>query len=206
MITLYLTCEKHSCYCMSTFPCTFDCSMVVLPAKAICTFHPYNCRKAINSQEDIRDDINKLLSYFGEMKACNKEFFFDFQLDDENRIKNIFWAPASCRGSYEDFRDCITFDTTYKTNRHSMPLGVFVGVNHHLQSTIFACALVRDESEDSFYWLFRTFLRCMNGKQPTIILTGLFTHILLHISVRTYSIVNNIHLNRNSNLPASLMF
>jgi hypothetical protein len=160
--------------------------------KAICTFRPYNCRKAINSQEDIRDDINKLLSYFGEMKACNKEFFFDFQLDDENRIKNIFWAPASCRGSYEDFGDCITFDTTYKTNRHSMPLGVFVGVNHHLQSTIFACALVRDESEDSFYWLFRTFLRCMNGKQPTIILTGLFTHNLLHISVRTYSIVNNI--------------
>jgi hypothetical protein len=75
----------------------------------------------------------------------------------------------------------MTFDTTYKTNTHHMPLGVFVGVNHHLQSTVFACALVRDESEDSFIWLFQTFLRCMNGKHPTIILTGLLWLFISHI-------------------------
>lgn len=107
------------------------------------------------------------------MKAVNEEFYFDLEIDEGDKIKNIFWANASCRGAYEDFGDCITFDTTYKTNKHLMPLGVFVGVNHHLQSTIFGCALVRDESEDSFVWLFQTFLKCMNGKQPTIILTGM---------------------------------
>jgi hypothetical protein len=61
-----------------------------------------------------------------------------------------------------------------------MPLGVFVGVNHHLQSTVFACALIRDESEDSFIWLFQTFLRCMNGKHPTIILTGMLLLFISH--------------------------
>ena len=55
-----------------------------------------------------------------------------------------------------------------------MPLGVFVGTNHHLQSTIFAVALIRDEDAKSFKWLFDTFLRCMNNKHPTCILTGQF--------------------------------
>ena len=94
------------------------------------------------------------MSFFAEMKAANDEFYFEIQIDESDRIKNIFWANASCKGSYEDFGDCVTFDTTYKTNNRKMPLGVFVGVNHHLQSTIFACALVRGESEDSFSWIF----------------------------------------------------
>ena len=106
------------------------------------------------------------------MKAANPKFFLDIQIDDQKAIKNIFWANASSRAAYVDFGDCVTFDTTYKTNTYNMPLGVFVGVNHHLQSTVFACALVRDESEDSFLWLWRTFLKCMKGKQPSIILTG----------------------------------
>jgi hypothetical protein len=54
-----------------------------------------------------------------------------------------------------------------------MPLGVFVGVNHHPQSTVFACALIRDESVESFVWIFETFLKCMKEKHPTIILTGM---------------------------------
>lgn len=137
----------------------------------------------MNSRKDNVDDVQKLLSFFGEMKAVNKEFFFDFQVDSENRIKNIFWANASCRGSYQDFGDCMTFDTTYKTNKYLMPLGVFVGVNQHLQSTIFACALIRDESENSFVWLFETFLRCMGGKHPTIILTGMFSAIIKNVEI-----------------------
>jgi hypothetical protein len=130
------------------------------------------CRRVKNSKADDVDDVLKLLSFFGEMKAINKEFFFDFELDDEDQIKNIFWANASCRGAYQDFGDCITFDTTYRTNQYLMPLGVFVGVNHHLQSTIFACTLIREETEKSFQWIFQTFLRCMNNKHPMVILTG----------------------------------
>ena len=55
-----------------------------------------------------------------------------------------------------------------------MPLGVFVVTNHHLQSTIFAVALIRDEDAKSFKWLFDTFVRCMNNKHPTCILIGEF--------------------------------
>ena len=115
------------------------------------------------------------------MKAVNNEFFFDFQIDEFGRIKNIFWANASCRGAYQDFGDAMTFDTTYKTNQDLMRMGVLVGVNINIQSTIFVGNLVGDVVEESFAWLFRTFLACNNGKQPTIILTGI-THSNLYRS------------------------
>ena len=113
-----------------------------------------------------------MFKFFEEMKAENENFYYDVQVDDEKRIKNIFWSNASCRANCADFGDCITFDTTYKTNKYHMPLAVFVGVNNHLQSTIFGVALMGDEEAESFRWVFSTFLECMNGKEPIYILTG----------------------------------
>ena len=115
------------------------------------------------------------------MQKINPEFFYDYDVDADNRVRNVFWANASCRGSYEDFGDCVTFDTTYKTNKFHMPLGVFVGVNHHLQSTIFVVALVRDETIPSFEWVFKTFLRCMNNKHPICMLTGTKKHLHTYV-------------------------
>ena len=43
------------------------------------------------------DDVLKTVNFFREMKAINKEFFCDMQLDESDRVKNIFWANASCR-------------------------------------------------------------------------------------------------------------
>ena len=86
----------------------------------------------MNARKDDLDDVLKLVSFFKDMKAINDEFFYDIQVDKDKSIKNIFWSNASCRGAYQDFGDCVTFDTTYKTNIFHMPLGVFVGTNHHL--------------------------------------------------------------------------
>lgn len=118
------------------------------------------------------NDVKKLFQFFDDMKAENENFFFDYQVDGEKTIRNIFWANASCRAAYADFGDCITFDTTYQSNTYHLPLAVFVGVNNHLQSVIFGVALMGDESEESFDWVFATFLKCMLGKQPMCILTG----------------------------------
>jgi hypothetical protein len=64
-----------------------------------------------------------------------------------------------------------------------MPLAVFVGVNNHLQSTILGVALMGDESTDSFEWVFSTFLKCMGGKQPICILTGMYTKTNLEVQL-----------------------
>ncbi|XP_020185215.1 protein FAR1-RELATED SEQUENCE 3-like [Aegilops tauschii subsp. strangulata] len=140
-------------------------------AKDFYNVYAKHAGKAKNSRMDDVNDVLKTVNFFREMKAINREFFCDMQLDESDRVKNIFWANASCRGAYQDFGDCVRFDTTYKTNKYHMPLGVFVGTNNHLQTTFFGYALIRDEDADSFRWLFKTFLRCMRGKAPTCILT-----------------------------------
>ncbi|KAK1631759.1 hypothetical protein QYE76_006074 [Lolium multiflorum] len=127
--------------------------------------------KAENTRKESMNEVQNMFKFFEDMKKENENFFYDYKVDDENRLENVFWSNASSRAAYADFGDCITFDTTYKSNKHHLPLAVFVGVNNHLQSTIFGVALMGNESEESFKWVFSRFLECMGGKQPICILT-----------------------------------
>ncbi|WOH14465.1 hypothetical protein DCAR_0933984 [Daucus carota subsp. sativus] len=52
-----------------------------------------------------------------------------------------------------------------------MPFAPFTGVNHHRQSTLFGCALLSDEREETFVWLFRQWLNCMWDESPGAIIT-----------------------------------
>ncbi|RYR16552.1 hypothetical protein Ahy_B04g073602 [Arachis hypogaea] len=82
-----------------------------------------------------------------------------------------FWADARSRAAFEYFRDVISFDTTYNTNRYNLVCGPFVGVNHHGQSTLLECSLMKNEEIESFKWLFECWLRCMGGNAPKGFLT-----------------------------------
>nr|XP_040251820.1 protein FAR1-RELATED SEQUENCE 5-like [Aegilops tauschii subsp. strangulata] len=50
--------------------------------------------KAKNSRMDDVDDVLKTVNFFREMKAINKEFFCDIQLDESDRVKNILCVTA----------------------------------------------------------------------------------------------------------------
>lgn len=52
-----------------------------------------------------------------------------------------------------------------------MPLVLFVGVNHHGHTVIFACALLAKESVEEYKWCVSRFLQCMGGVKPGGILT-----------------------------------
>ncbi|XP_021905347.1 protein FAR1-RELATED SEQUENCE 5-like [Carica papaya] len=52
-----------------------------------------------------------------------------------------------------------------------MPFAPFTGVNHHRQSVLFGCALLADETESTFIWLFTTWLEAVSGRQPGLIIT-----------------------------------
>jgi MULE transposase domain len=123
-------------------------------------------------REGHNDDITKLFQFFKQCKVQNPQFYHEFQVDGKNVVRNIFWSHASQQGDYADFGDCVTFDTTYRTNVYSMPLAMFVGCNHQLQNVVFAQALIRDEKANTFEWVFESFLECMGGKMPICILTG----------------------------------
>ncbi|KAG6521076.1 hypothetical protein ZIOFF_018142 [Zingiber officinale] len=105
------------------------------------------------------------------MQSQNSNFFYVLDLDEESRIRNVFWADARCRAAYDYFSDVVTFDTTYLTNSYDMSFAPFVGVNHHGQSILLGCGLLSSEDSETFKWLFKSWLTCMLGCAPKAIIT-----------------------------------
>lgn len=60
----------------------------------------------------------------------------------------------------------------YRANHLCLPFASFTGVNHHRQPTLFGCALLSDEEDGTFVWLFTQWLRCMHGIAPAAIIAG----------------------------------
>ncbi|RDX60795.1 Protein FAR1-RELATED SEQUENCE 3, partial [Mucuna pruriens] len=116
-------------------------------------------------------DAQNLLEYFKKMQAENPGFFYAIQLDEDNHMSNVFWADARSRTAYSHFGDAVTLDTTYRINQYRVPFAPFTGVNHHGQIILFGCALLLDDSEASFVWLFKTFLTAVNDHYPVSITT-----------------------------------
>nr|XP_051190431.1 uncharacterized protein LOC127303766 [Lolium perenne] len=60
---------------------------------------------------------------------------------------------------------------TYKMNRYRMPFIPFVGLNNHRRTMVFGCAIVSDETEETYVWLLQTFLKAMCQKKPLSVIT-----------------------------------
>ncbi|KAJ4819268.1 Protein FAR1-RELATED SEQUENCE 5 [Rhynchospora pubera] len=126
---------------------------------------------ATDNKKLIGVNIDRTLLFFQRKQADDPEFFYSIDADEDGFVKHIFWADGRARRAYLEFGDVVTFDTTYNTNKYSMPLAPFIGVNHHRQLIFFRMALVRSENTDNFCWLFETWLKAMYGKHPPVIIT-----------------------------------
>ncbi|CAL5328782.1 unnamed protein product [Camellia sinensis] len=136
-------------------------------------FTEVDCRNYMrnNRQRSLEGDIQLLLDYLIQMHAENHSFFYSVQGDEDQYTGNVFWADPKARINYTYFGDTVTFDTTYRSNRYRLPFAPFTGVNHHGQPVLFGCALLINESEASFVWLFKTWLTAMSGCPPVSITT-----------------------------------
>ncbi|XP_022869242.1 protein FAR1-RELATED SEQUENCE 5-like [Olea europaea var. sylvestris] len=105
-----------------------------------------DCRNYVEKVRRLRlgeGDAAAIQSYFSEMQARSFGFYFAMDLDDESRLKNLFWADNRSRQAYKEFGDVVTFDTTYLTNKYDMP----------------------------FAPLLETWMLCMHGQAPNGIIT-----------------------------------
>ncbi|KAL3724836.1 hypothetical protein ACJRO7_029926, partial [Eucalyptus globulus] len=116
-------------------------------------------------------DCQNLLNHFHSMQIQNPMFFYAQQVDQEDRLTNLFWRDSLSKFDYDCFGDVVVFDTTYRTNKYNLICGPFVGVNHHWKNTLFGCAFLSDETAISFIWLFEMFLKSMGNKAPKTIFT-----------------------------------
>ncbi|KAG7963945.1 hypothetical protein I3843_09G143900 [Carya illinoinensis] len=117
------------------------------------------------------EDAQSLYTYFLESECNNPGFVYSIQVDVDGSMGNCFWVDGRSRAAYQYFGDVVTFDTTYLTNRYKMPFVLFTGVNHHHQSVMFGCALLINETSESYTWLFKTWLEAMLGRVPSTIIT-----------------------------------
>lgn len=129
-----------------------------------------NVRTEIN-RETSSNDMMQCLTYLKKKQEEDPNFFYEFDLDENRKVRNFFWTDGRSRDWYHKFGDCISFDTTFLTNRYNLPFAPFVGVSGHGNTILFGCAFLHDETTETFEWLFTTFLKCMNGKQPNTIIT-----------------------------------
>jgi hypothetical protein len=115
--------------------------------------------------EETRDgDLAEVERYFKEIQEKDPDFYFRRKLDAEDRVVNIFWVDGSARKAYaEAYHDYVSFDSTYLTNKYTMPFAPFIGVNWHGQSIMLGCGFVRQELASSYDWLFESFLVAMDG-------------------------------------------
>ncbi|ESR41773.1 hypothetical protein CICLE_v10013892mg, partial [Citrus x clementina] len=127
---------------------------------------------ASQKRKQLQDfDSESCIAYLNGKKSSDPSFYFEYTIDDEHRLGDIFWCDGGCRADYAIFGDVIAFDTTYRTNAYLKPLVVIVGINHHYKTTIFGFALLTAETEQAYTWLLVTFLHAMEGKHPKAVLT-----------------------------------
>ncbi|XP_038722668.1 protein FAR1-RELATED SEQUENCE 7-like isoform X2 [Tripterygium wilfordii] len=122
-----------------------------------------------------------LFEYFQTKQARDTGFFYSVDVHDGS-CRSIFWADGRSRFSCSQFGDAIVFDTSYRKSEYLVPFATFVGVNHHRQPVLLGCALVSDESRESFTWLFQTWLRAMSGCRPKSIIADQDMSIQLAIA------------------------
>ncbi|XP_022772525.1 protein FAR1-RELATED SEQUENCE 5-like isoform X2 [Durio zibethinus] len=136
-------------------------------------FTKVDCQNYMSSsrQRKLGSGGQVVFDYLKRMQNDDPAFFCAVQGDFGNSTGNIFWADAPSRMNYNHFGDTVTFDTTYRTNRYRVPFAPFTGWNHHGQPVLFGCALLLNESESSFVWLFQTWLAAMSGRHPISITT-----------------------------------
>ncbi|KAH9779925.1 protein FAR1-RELATED SEQUENCE [Citrus sinensis] len=111
------------------------------------------------------------IAYFTAKYDNDPGLYHEYTLDDENRLRNLFWTDYMARYDYECFGDVLAFDATYKTNAYQKPLVTLVGTNHHRRTTVFGFGLLGDETVESYTWLLQTFLSAMGNRKPKSVIT-----------------------------------
>ncbi|KAF7154473.1 hypothetical protein RHSIM_Rhsim01G0090200 [Rhododendron simsii] len=125
----------------------------------------YNHFTAQRNIEVADGDAEGALAYLCAKAKNDPLFYYKYDVDEQNRLNNLFWRDVTCRTDYMCFGDVLIFDSTYRTNAHRKPLVIPAGVNSHFQIAIFGCALLTTETVETYTWVLERFLDSMDHKK-----------------------------------------
>ncbi|GJX15573.1 FAR1-related sequence 5-like protein [Tanacetum coccineum] len=75
---------------------------------------------------------------------------------------------AKC--NYKEFRDIISFDATFNSNKYNMKFVPFIGVDNHGKCVTLGSGMLLHEDTKSYTWLLKSFMTAFL-KEPTMIVT-----------------------------------
>nr|BAB33151.1 hypothetical protein [Carthamus tinctorius] len=114
-------------------------------------------------------DAKMLINTMVNRQKISPQFFFEFKCN-EKELLAIFWADEVARMNYREFGDAISFDATYRTQKHAMIFVPFVAVDNHKKSVVVGAALIRKENADYFTWVLNAFVKA-HGSLPKLVIT-----------------------------------
>lgn len=82
----------------------------------------------------------------------SSEWTFNYKLDTNGRLTHLFAAYNKAITVFQSHPDLLMADCTYKTNRFSMPLLHFIGVDASNKHFSAAFVIMPDELEPSYLW------------------------------------------------------
>ena len=92
--------------------------------------HVTNYAATIN-RDIANSDMMEVVQMFNKKQTENPGFCYSFELDGENKVRSLFWTDVRSRMMYDICGDCISFDTTFLTNKYNIPFTPFVAISPH---------------------------------------------------------------------------
>jgi hypothetical protein len=77
---------------------------------------PYRDKDISNYRSKIKretnqNDMMQALTYFTQKKEKDLGFHYKFLVDNDNKVKCVFWTDPRSIRYYQEFGDCVSFDT-----------------------------------------------------------------------------------------------
>jgi len=123
-------------------------------------------------QKNIPDaDASQMLQQLLEWKDSEPLWIVKPRLEPVSRkLTSLFWMSPIQRELYSKYNDVVILDTTYNTNRFQMMLCIIAVIDNNFKTRIVACAIIEDETLDTYRWIFDTILT-ETGVYPGVIFT-----------------------------------
>ncbi|XP_031108644.1 protein FAR1-RELATED SEQUENCE 5-like [Ipomoea triloba] len=74
-----------------------------------------NCRRDVNAQLH-EADAQAVIDKYRQKQILFPSYTFEYDVDEENRLRRLFWADPIAKENYKHFGDMVSFDATYRTN------------------------------------------------------------------------------------------
>nr|KAJ0199798.1 hypothetical protein LSAT_V11C600305100 [Lactuca sativa] len=93
-----------------------------------------------------------------------------------DHLTGLFWADDTLKSNYNEFGDVLSFDATYQTNKYSMVLVLFNGVDHHKHYVTFTDGLLARDIANAYVWLFDECRKAFVNQPMMIIDVNVYNH------------------------------